>query len=229
MIAILLGWLAHAACAQDPTPPPLPPPSTPTAAKTAEAAEAAEAVGPTCPATVAALAEQHPEQLSAAAAATRLQGAHLIVVQKGARWVGRYAGGVLAEGACWRVGLGFAPEGTKQAEGDGRTPEGWYRTSDKPWSQWYAAIAIHYPNAEDARAGQEAQRITAATARSIVAAVERDEKPPQTTALGGEILLHGGGSSSDWTLGCIAMNDEDIDALRAGLPRSMRADVLILP
>ncbi len=53
-------------------------------------------------------------------------------------------------------------------------------------------------------------------------------KPPQQTLLGGEILIHGGGSATDWTLGCIAMENTDIDALRAGLPPSMKTDVLIL-
>ena len=30
--------------------------------------------------------------------------------------------------------LGFSPTGHKEVQGDGKTPEGWYRASDKPWS-----------------------------------------------------------------------------------------------
>jgi WD40 repeat protein len=39
--------------------------------------------------------------------------------------------------------------------------------------------------------------------------------PPQDTALGGEIFIHGGGTGSDWTLGCIALADARIDWLFA--------------
>ncbi len=163
----------------------------------------------------------------------RLQGDNLIVVRKAARKIQRFSGGqvlTLAGGrdACWPVGLGPAPEGHKYRQGDGRTPEGWYRTSDKPWSQWYAAIAIHYPNKNDAEAGRVQKRINAATQRQIVRALDRDRKPPQSTDLGGEILIHGQGAT-DWTLGCVGMNNEDIDALRATLPSDMKTDVLVLP
>jgi len=131
--------------------------------------------------------------------------------------------------ACWKMGLGPAPVGHKLREGDGKTPEGWYRTSDKPWSQWYAAIAVHYPNRRDASAAHADGRLTADQASRTVRALAAGLKPPQTTPVGGEILIHGGGSQADWTLGCIAMANRDIDALRATLPRSMVTDVLILP
>ena len=55
-------------------------------------------------------------------------------------------------------GLGFTPAGHKR-EGDGKTPEGLYATSDKPWSQYYAAIAVHYPGIKDALAAEEDSRI----------------------------------------------------------------------
>lgn len=136
--------------------------------------------------------------------------------------------------SCWRVALGIDrngehPSGPKTRRGDSSTPEGWYRTSDKPWSSFYHAIAVHYPNAEDATRGLAAGLVTEHQYEAIVQALERDEKPLQTTRLGGEILIHGGGSHRDWTLGCIAMNDVDIDALRAALPDDMRTDLLILP
>ena len=41
--------------------------------------------------------------------------------------------------------------------------------------------------------------------------------------------MHGGGSGSDWTLGCVAMNNDDIDALREQLPDTMKVDVVVLP
>jgi len=163
----------------------------------------------------------------------RLRSADLIVVQKAVRRIQRFERGTSLQRedgtpVCWTVGLGPAPEGHKLRQGDGRTPEGWYRTSDKPWSQWYAAIAVHYPNAEDATAGRARGRINKSTERSIRKALTQGMKPPQQTPLGGEILIHGGGSV-DWTLGCVGMDNEDLDTLRASLPDGMRADVLILP
>jgi murein L,D-transpeptidase YafK len=163
----------------------------------------------------------------------RLQGKHLIVVHKADRRLQRFSEGTavkLGDGldACWPVGLGPAPMGHKYRQGDGRTPEGWYRTSDKPWSQWYAAIAVHYPNSHDAQAGRVQGRINKPTERRIQAALAAGKKPLQSTDLGGEILIHGQGSA-DWTLGCVGLENPDIEALRASLPKNMQTDVLILP
>ena len=157
----------------------------------------------------------------------RWQAERLVVVRKAKRRVVLYAKG--KQLGCWPAGLGFEPEGHKTREGDGRTPEGWYRTSDKPTSRYYQAIAVHYPNLGDAERGLADGRIDAATERAIRTALSADRKPPQATALGGEILLHGGGSGSDWTLGCVAMNNADIDALREQLPDTMKVDVVVLP
>jgi murein L,D-transpeptidase YafK len=168
----------------------------------------------------------------------RLDGEALIVVSKSTRRLARYSGGALVqlEGApaCWTIGLaastdGAAWSGTKTRQGDRKTPEGWYRTSDKPWSSFYAAIAVHYPDRADADAGLSGGRIDTATHQRISAALETGRKPPQSTPLGGEILIHGGGGDSDWTLGCVALDDADIDALRGSLPPHMQTDVLILP
>jgi murein L,D-transpeptidase YafK len=170
-----------------------------------------------------------------------LKSEHLIVVSKTDRRLMLFRDGVLRQGdrggdapSCWRIGLasgptGSAPLGHKLRQGDLRTPEGWYRTSDKPHSSFYAAIAVHYPNVRDAERGHADGVLSAGELARIKSALARDKKPLQNTALGGEILIHGGGGTSDWTLGCIAMNDVDIDDLRAALPSGMRMDVLILP
>ena len=163
----------------------------------------------------------------------RFKGNHVIVVWKAARQAALYQSGTIAmldnKQACWPIGLApQAPLGHKQRQGDRKTPEGWYRTSDKPWSQFDHAIAIHYPNHADAAAGLASGRIDAATASKIQAAVAAGRKPPQETALGGEILLHAGGAS-DWTLGCVAFDDADIIRLRQALPKDMVVDVRILP
>jgi murein L,D-transpeptidase YafK len=205
------------------------------ATTTSEPTEPAEPVEPVeappapspCPASTAELAAAYPDRLDAED--PRLLLPDLVVVRKAARRVMLYDRGTLASSACWRVGLGFAPEGHKLVQGDGRTPEGFYQTSDKPWSQFYGAIAVHYPGAEDAEVGHAAGRISATTKRGILSSLAAGEKPDQNTALGGEILLHGGGYFSDWTLGCVAMDDDELDILRAALPRGMKTTILILP
>jgi hypothetical protein len=157
----------------------------------------------------------------------RLLGAHLLVAHKSARRLMLYADGELA--ACWPIGLGFTPVGPKQVEGDGKTPEGWYRTSDKPWSVFENAIAVHYPNAVDADAALSDGRIRRRTADAIADANRRGRVPPQRTVLGGAILIHGGGSDVDWTLGCIALHDADLGDLRSRLPSGKRTNILVLP
>lgn len=221
--------LCTCAAAVEPPPAVAPAPAAPVVE--AAAAPVAEAG---CPATTAAL----PPDPRVSAQDPRLQGQALVVVFKGARRVGVYRGGALAqtaaqEPACWRMALAYDPSaadaGPKERQGDLRTPEGWYRSSDKPWSQFYGAIAVHYPNADDAARGLAEGLITQAQHDAILRALARDQKPPQETRLGGEILLHGGGSLIGWTLGCVALDNPDLDALRALLPSTLRTDVLLLP
>ncbi|MCK6504276.1 L,D-transpeptidase family protein [Myxococcota bacterium] len=181
---------------------------------------------PSCADTVQAL----PSAPGLDPADPRLSGPALVVVEKGARRVAVYQGGALAAGACWPVGLAWgAPAGPKRRRGDMKTPEGWYRTSDKPWSQFYGAIAVHYPAAHDATWGREQGLLSQGEHDRIVAALRAGRKPDQGTAMGGEILLHGGGGDRDWTLGCVALDDPDLDRLRALLPATMGTDLLILP
>ena len=172
----------------------------------------------------------------------RLNAEHLLVLHKAGRRIMHYTKGKITldqDGLhCWRVGLGDAPEGHKQAQGDERTPEGWYRTSNRAASSYYGAINIHYPNADDANAALKEERITKAQHSSLIASAQKDEMPDGNTPLGGLILVHGSpksapinpiGSKLDWTDGCAAMEDEHIDRLRAILPDTMRSDILILP
>lgn len=181
---------------------------------------------PSCPATVDGLTRHDGLDLQD----PRLRGPAAIVVLKDARSLGLYADGALVDGACWQIGLAPSyPAGPKRRRGDRKTPEGWYRTSDKPWSQFYGAIAVHYPGERDAALGLQTGLISQAQHDGIVAAVRAGRKPDQGTRLGGEILLHGGGGDRDWTLGCVALDDEQLDLLRAALPAGMRTDVLILP
>lgn len=130
-----------------------------------------------------------------------------IVVDKGDRRMRLYHNDEVLRS--FRIGLGFAPTGHKQFEGDGRTPEGLYHIDRRnPNSRFHLSIGISYPNAAD-RAFAEAQG-----------------KSP-----GGDIFIHGKGprhqrSRGDWTEGCIWVTDremEDIYAMvRDGTPILIR-------
>lgn len=99
--------------------------------------------------------------------------------------------------AAYRFQLGFAPEGHKQVEGDGRTPEGAYRINRRnPHSRFHLSLGISYPNANDI-----------AKARAL-------GKSP-----GGDIFFHGTPDEyvgeSDWTWGCIAVTNEEMEEMYA--------------
>jgi murein L,D-transpeptidase YafK len=128
----------------------------------------------------------------------------------------------------YRVGLGFSPEGDKSEEGDGRTPEGKYYICVKnPNSKFHLAVGLSYPNVEDAERGLLAGLIDRREYDEIVSAVQSQRKPPQHTALGGDIFIHGDGSGSDWTLGCIALDNADIEEIYEAV--ALGTPVAILP
>lgn len=114
----------------------------------------------------------------------------------------------------WRIGLGFEPEGDKERQGDGKTPEGSFRVTARiPKSQYYKAFLISYPEVEDADRGEAAGLVSKATADSIRAAHRKRGVPNAYTNLGGLIEIHGLGGGSDWTLGCVAADNVVIDEL----------------
>lgn len=135
-----------------------------------------------------------------------------VVVRKSARNVALCDHGSLVQN--YRAGLGFAPTGTKEQEGDGKTPEGvFYIPRLVPNSSYYKAFLLSYPTKADAARGEADGLINASVRAQIEAAHDACTEPPQTTALGGLIEIHGKGSSSDWTLGCVALDNQAIDVL----------------
>ncbi|MBK9316226.1 MAG: L,D-transpeptidase family protein [Acidobacteria bacterium] len=125
----------------------------------------------------------------------------------------------------YQVVLGNNPVGHKRKQGDSATPEGdYYITHKNSRSKFYLSLGISYPNIQDADAGLQAKSITKAQHKAIVNAINRQEKPPQNTKLGGDIFIHGGGTGmlfgkpNDWTLGCIALENADIKELFDLLP-----------
>jgi len=137
---------------------------------------------------------------------------NFVVVTKSKRRV------VLCDGArevqTYCAGLGSSPILDKEREGDRRTPEGiFYIPRLIPNSQYYKAFLLSYPDNADAQRGLQAGLITQSEHDAIVRAQQNRREPPQFTNLGGLIEIHGRGSSSDWTWGCIAMDDAAVDDL----------------
>lgn len=119
----------------------------------------------------------------------------------------------------YKIALGFAPAGDKAIEGDGKTPEGeFYVFTKNDKSQFYLSLGLSYPNAEAARRGLKEKLITKEEHDEILKAIAEKRMPPQKTALGGEIYIHGGGRDSDWTWGCVALPNEEIRELFEALP-----------
>ena len=142
-----------------------------------------------------------------------------IIIKKSQRKLELYDGEKLVK--TYKIALGFAPGGDKEKEGDGKTPEGdFYIFTKNDRSKFYLSLGVSYPNIEDAERGLKAKLITKAERDNIVEAIINGKMPAQNTALGGEIYIHGGGSSKDWTWGCAALKNEEIkeifDAVSVG-------------
>lgn len=122
-----------------------------------------------------------------------------VVVVKSQRIMNLLAGGKVIRS--YRIALGGTPIGAKERQGDHKTPEGHYvldRRNAK--SRFYRSIHVSYPNERDRRNAA------------------KNGFPP-----GGDIMIHGlpngfgalGGAAlmADWTDGCIAVTNAEIDEI----------------
>ena len=149
-----------------------------------------------------------------------------IVVKKSERKLYLYAGGKLVKS--YPTALGSHPIGKKRNEGDGATPEGdYYVTHRNAKSRFHLSLGISYPNVSDATEGLRSSLISAEEYRTIVEANQKREAPPQHTRLGGEVFVHGGGLDGDWTRGCVALENKDVEELFEKVP--VRTPVHIVP
>ncbi|MBP9541862.1 MAG: L,D-transpeptidase family protein [Vitreoscilla sp.] len=114
--------------------------------------------------------------------------------------------------------LGFAPIGHKTTEGDGKTPEGSYTLDWRnPNSLFYKSLHISYPNANDTAQAQ---------ARGVSA--------------GGDVMIHGSSNlpqgkpqqalydylpREDWTHGCVAVSNQDMDELWANVKNGTKIGI----
>ncbi len=123
-----------------------------------------------------------------------------VVVAKEEHRVTLYVNGTVAK--VYEADLGFNWVSDKLLSGDGATPEGRYRVIQEKRggaTLYYKALLLDYPNALDRREFQAAMR---------------GRKIPAGSGIGGLIEIHGeGGRGEDWTKGCIALRNRDIDEL----------------
>jgi murein L,D-transpeptidase YafK len=127
-----------------------------------------------------------------------------VVVWKSKRQMVLYAKGKLLK--TYPVSLGGHPIGPKQQEGDKRTPEGLYAIElHKPSSSFHRALKVSYPSTADR-----------------VAATKGGVAP------GGDIMIHGMRNGLgligrlhrwlDWTAGCIAVTNPEIEEIYRAVP-----------
>lgn len=135
---------------------------------------------------------------------------HVIVIKHERKLTLMHAGAVLKT---YSVALGAVPVGAKERQGDHRTPEGLYvLDSRNDHSQFYKALHISYPNAEDRK---RAARLGVSP--------------------GGDLFIHGlpngygfvGAAHRlhDWTDGCIAVTNTEIDEIWSLVPNGTPIEI----
>jgi murein L,D-transpeptidase YafK len=127
------------------------------------------------------------------------------------------------------VSLGRTPKGAKLREGDGRTPEGsYYVCTRNERSAFHLFLGLAYPGPADADRGLRERLVTPAQAQAIRDAHQQRTAPPWNTRLGGAVGIHGAKNGwgfvgrlhrlFDWTNGCIAVADREIEELWSLVP-----------
>jgi murein L,D-transpeptidase YafK len=119
------------------------------------------------------------------------------------------------------IAIGRNGAGFKKKIGDGTTPIGTYRIG---WintgSPFYKFYGFDYPSVENANEALLSGLISKSKHSAIIKAHKNTKTPPQNTAIGGRIGIHGLGAGDEavhkvmnWTHGCIALTNEQIDLL----------------
>jgi murein L,D-transpeptidase YafK len=163
-----------------------------------------------------------------------------IIVFKGLQRLELHRDGVRIKS--YRVCLGQEPSGHKTMLGDNRTPEGEYFICFKNAnSKFHRFLGISYPGGRDAARGFERGMISLETRNSIIRDARARRPPSWDTKLGGWVGIHGYPTDPylrrwvtllypkphNWTEGCIAMWNFEIDELFSIIP--VGTPVSILP
>ena len=119
------------------------------------------------------------------------------------------------------ISIGRNGSGFKRKRGDDITPKGTYKIA---WinrkSQYHLFFGFNYPSKENAQQALEKGLLDKKSYAKIIKAHKNNQVPPQNTPLGGLIGIHGLGRGDkkihkmiNWTHGCIALTDEQINNL----------------
>lgn len=113
--------------------------------------------------------------------------------------------------AAYDIHLGFAPQGHKERSGDGRTPEGRYWIDRRnARSEYYLSLGISYPNAIDV-----------ARSRAL------GYRPGSDIFIHGEPVRRSERVRKDWTAGCIAVSNAEIEAIWAMVPTGTPITIML--
>lgn len=146
-----------------------------------------------------------------------------LVVYKSQRKLEFYQDGRLQ--AEFRISLGGHPVGDKQVMSDAKTPLGQFRVCDKGHGMFHRWIGLNYPTTEDAWRGRQSAKISWGEWWVIRVANLNGRVPYGNSALGGAIGIHGGGAGKDWTLGCVALENKDIETIFDEIPLGTEVEI----
>lgn len=101
------------------------------------------------------------------------------------------------------IAMGLSPDTQKLFQDNASTPEGAYRIiGRRPKATYYKALDLDYPN--------EVDRVRYQVARKNQVVPLRHG---EVARIGGSIQIHGLGILNNWTWGCVALRNDDIDEL----------------
>ena len=128
------------------------------------------------------------------------------------------------------ISIGRAGATLNKISGDNKTPLGDFRlVRIVPSSTFHRFLGIDYPTVADAERGLRAATISHEQYTAILQAIKARAIPPQETPLGGYIGIHGVGAGDpsvhqnfNWTQGCIALTNQQIDDLSKWVYLGMR-------
>jgi murein L,D-transpeptidase YafK len=121
-----------------------------------------------------------------------------------------------------RISIGQGGAARDRVLGDGKTPTGQFRVAWlNPQSRFHFFIGLDYPRREHIERAHQLGHIDQATRERLLASIYDSKKVAQNTPLGGQIGIHGLGKANprlheiaNWTEGCIAVTNEQIDQIR---------------
>ena len=148
---------------------------------------------------------------------TEKQSIDRIVIYKGKHLMEAYSNDRLVK--TYTVSIGRGGHGPKQVEGDQKTPEGIYRIDSRHVSEtFHRFLHISYPNSED---------------RARFDRLKKEKRFPHFARIGGDVGIHGQRKGLgwlphkwlDWTLGCVAVDNDEIEELYVTVKHGARCEI----